>query len=128
VFGGLIMDFGGVLTEPALAAALPVARARGLKIGLLSNADRLGAGDWAQVFDAVVLSGEEGFGKPDPRIYRIAAQRLGLPPESCVFVDDLAGNVRGAAAVGMVGVHHQDPDTTLAELAALFGFPLTTEA
>jgi putative hydrolase of the HAD superfamily len=125
VLAGLIMDYGGVLTEPELATALGVARERGLRVGLLSNADRLGPGDWGSVFDAVVLSGEEGFGKPDPRSYRLAAERLGLPPAACVFVDDLAGNVRGAAAVGMVGVHHTDVDTTLTELETLFGFPLT---
>ena len=60
-----------------------------------------------------MISGEVGLRKPDPEIYRLAAERIGLPPEQIVFVDDLAANVRGAAAVGMVGVHHTDLATTV---------------
>jgi FMN phosphatase YigB (HAD superfamily) len=135
VLRGLIVDYGGVLTDfgpdgdngPNLIEALIVAREHNLKTGLLSNADRLAPSmaPLAGIFDAIVLSGEAGFGKPDERSYLLAAQRLELPPEQCVFVDDLAVNVRGAAEVGMVGVHHRDVETTLAELAILFGFPFT---
>ncbi len=123
---GLVVDFGGVLTDPGadgdhpLLRAVVLARAHGLRTGLLSNADTLGD-ELAPLFDAVVLSGQAGFGKPDPRSYRLAAQRLGLPPGDCVFVDDLPGNVRAAAGTGMVGVHHHDMTTTLAELSVLFG-------
>lgn len=112
--------------EPPLLRAVRVARRHGVRTALLSNADTLAVGrdSWAAVFDSVVLSGEVGFGKPDLRIYLLAAERIGLPPESCVFVDDLAGNVHGAVRAGMVGVHHQDVHTTLDELAVLFGFAL----
>ena len=129
---GLIVDYGGVLTDfgpngdgrPNLIEALFVARRHQLRTALLSNADALSPSLEAMrtLFDAVVLSGEEGFGKPDPRSYRLAAQRIGLAPQECVFVDDLAVNVRGAAEVGMVGVHHRDVPGTLAELEVLFGF------
>ncbi len=135
VFKGLIVDYGGVLTDfgpdgvegPNLIEAIVVARKHDLKTGLLSNADRLASSmtPLATIFDAIVLSGEAGFGKPDARSYLLAARRLQLSPEECVFVDDLAVNVRGAAEVGMVGVHHRDVESTLAELAVLFGFPLT---
>ena len=159
MLGGLIVDFGGVLTDPGdsdgderpLLTAVVRARAHGLRTGLLSNADGLatnglpgnGLGPHGlaanglaangpaangpatnglgSVFDAVVLSGEVGFGKPDLRIYLLAADRLGLVPEQCVFVDDLASNVRAAVRAGMVGVHHTAVDTTLTELNALFG-------
>ncbi len=130
---GLIVDYGGVLTDlgpdgergPNVIEALFVARRHQLRTALLSNADQLAPGlaPLRTIFDAIVLSGEEGFGKPDPRSYRVAARRIGLAPEECVFVDDLAVNVRGAAEVGMVGVHHRDVDSTLAELEILFGFP-----
>ena len=129
----LIVDYGGVLTDlgpdgdrrPNVIEALFVARRHQLRTALLSNADQLAPSlaPLRTAFDAIVLSGEEGFGKPDPRIYKIAAERLGLAPNECVFVDDLAINVRGAAEVGMVGVHHTDVESTLAELEALFGFP-----
>ncbi|HEY3610154.1 MAG TPA: HAD-IA family hydrolase [Pseudonocardiaceae bacterium] len=121
VLGGLIVDFGGVLTEPGAEVLLAAARERGLRTALLSNADELGDDDLAEEFDTVVLSGQIGFGKPDLRIYLLTAERLGLTPEECVFVDDMAANVHGAVRAGMVGVHHRDVDTTLMELNALFG-------
>jgi epoxide hydrolase-like predicted phosphatase len=131
VLKGLIVDYGGVLTDlgpdgdsPNLIEALIVARRHELRTGLLSNADRLdpSLAPLAAMFDAIVLSGEAGFGKPDARSYLLVARRIGLAPQECVFVDDLAVNVRGAAEVGMVGVHHKDVESTLAELAILFGF------
>ncbi|HYS40710.1 MAG TPA: HAD-IA family hydrolase [Pseudonocardiaceae bacterium] len=121
MLGGLIVDFGGVLTEPGAEVLVTVARQRGLRTALLSNADKLGDDDIAELFDTVVLSGQVGFGKPDIRIYLLTAERLGLTPEQCVFVDDMVSNVRGAVRAGMVGVHHTDVDTTLSELNALFG-------
>ncbi len=121
MLGGLIVDFGGVLTEPGAEVLVTVARERGLRTALLSNADKLGDDDIAELFDTVVLSGQVGFGKPDIRIYLLTAERLGLTPEQCVFVDDMVSNVRGAVRAGMVGVHHTDVDTTLSELNALFG-------
>ena len=57
-------------------------------------------------------------------IYRIAAARLGVAPGNCVFVDDQRRNVDGAVAAGMVGVHHCDTDSTLAELEILLGLEL----
>ena len=66
--------------------------------------------------DTVVISGEEKIAKPDPRIYRIAAERLAVDPEECVFVDDREDCVEGARAVGMIGLHHTEPAKTLAEL------------
>ena len=121
MLGGLIVDFGGVLTEPGAEVLLAAARKHGLRTALLSNADKLGDDDIADLFDTVVLSGQVGFGKPDVRIYLLTAERLGLTPEECVFVDDMVSNVRGAVRAGMVGVHHRDVDTTLMELNALFG-------
>ncbi|GDY31284.1 HAD-IA family hydrolase [Gandjariella thermophila] len=127
---GLIVDYGGVLTdtgngdpaggEQPLVAALRTARSRGVRTALLSNADTLGAASGlAGLFDAVVLSGQVGFGKPDPRIFLLAARQLGLDPADCVFVDDLSVNVRAAAGVGMVGVHHRSVEETLNELDVL---------
>lgn len=84
-------------------------RARGYRLGLLSNC----FGDEAHwpaefeldcCFDAMVLSCVVGMAKPDPSIYRLAAERLGLPPQECVFVDDAPPYVAAAQAVGMTGV------------------------
>jgi putative hydrolase of the HAD superfamily len=103
------------------------ARAHGLLTGLLSNSWGLGydRSGWDELFDAVVISGEVRMRKPEPRIYRLVASRLGVRPSECVFVDDIGLNVRGAVAVGMVGIHHADTETTAAELEALLGVSLT---
>ncbi|QQQ75671.1 HAD-IA family hydrolase [Saccharothrix sp. 6-C] len=131
----LVLDFGGVLTdlgddhaatEPPLLAATRQARHQGILTAMLSNADflwRPPAG-WEDLFDVVITSGDVGLAKPDRRIYLLAAERLGLPAAECVFVDDLAVNVRGAAAAGMVGVHHQSVRATLEELEILLQVPL----
>lgn len=122
MLGGLIVDFGGVLTDPdadRLLAAVAGLRECGVRIGLLSNLDRLTVR--ADLFDDVLLAGEREFGKPDIRIYLLAADRLKLTAEQCVFVDDVAANVHGAVRAGMVGIHHRDAETTLFELTALFG-------
>ncbi len=58
----------------------------------------------AEAVDEFVVSSEEGIAKPDARIYRVALQRLGVQAAETVFVDDLAENIEGAQAVGMVGI------------------------
>ncbi|HEY8372197.1 MAG TPA: HAD-IA family hydrolase [Pseudonocardiaceae bacterium] len=132
---GLVVDYGGVLTdfgddpgrgEPPLIGVLRQARRVGLRTALLSNAGDGGEDPpwWGELFDTVVLSGRVGMAKPDPAIYLLTAERLGLPPAACVFVDDLAVNVRGAARAGMVGVQHTTVADTIDELEALFGLPL----
>ena len=97
-----------------------------MKTALLSNSWGLDypREQWAGAFDTVVISGEVGMRKPEPAIYLHTAKLLGLPPEQCVFVDDLAPNVRGAVAVGMVGVRHVSPAESIRELEALFGVSL----
>ena len=57
-----------------------------------------------------MISGEIGIRKPAPEIYALAAERLGRAPERCVFVDDLAGNLKPARAIGMATVLHRDAE------------------
>lgn len=70
-------------------------------------------------FRDVVVSGTERVIKPDPRIYRILAERAGIDLARAVFVDDSPKNVAGAEAVGMRGLLFTDPDRLAADLAAL---------
>ena len=132
-YDALVMDDVGVLSgvrdddAAAMAAVVRAVRAAGLRTGLLSNAGGCGRPDWPDLFDTVVLSGIAGVAKPDPAAYRLVAERLGVAPERCVFVDDLRRNVLGAAAVGMTGVHHSSPATTIEELEVLLGADLTVE-
>ena len=128
--GLLARMFAGFSAAPGMLGVLRNARRHGLNTALLSNSwgadyDRDG---WEELFDAVVISGEVGLRKPEPEIFLLTASQLGLPPQRCVFVDDLAINVRGAAKVGMVGVHHTDLGSTVDELETLFGLPLAPEA
>ncbi|MGX7824340.1 HAD-IA family hydrolase, partial [Actinokineospora sp. 24-640] len=120
LYEALIVDYAGTFTDPAVAEAVTAARAAGLKTALLSNADHVPAG-LPPVFDAVVVSGEVGYGKPDRRIYELAAGRLHAAPRACVYVDDIAAYVRGAVTAGMTGVHHTAAESTVEELAVLLG-------
>jgi HAD superfamily hydrolase (TIGR01509 family) len=79
---------------------------------------------WDGMFDAVVISGEVGMRKPEPRIFHYTLERIGLQAEECVFVDDLAENISAAVALGFIGVHHTSYDESARELEALFRIPL----
>ena len=70
-------------------------------------------------FEDVVVSGEVGLVKPDPRIYRLAIDRCRLEPARTVFVDDLLANVEAASAEGLHGLHFSTPERLRADLAAL---------
>ena len=111
--------------EQRMFAVVTKARAAGVKTGMLSNSwGRTDYGALVDLFDGVVISGAERMRKPDPRIYRLAAERVGAEPGACVFVDDIVRNVDGARAVGMHAIHHTDPDVTIPELEALLGVAL----
>ena len=69
-------------------------------------------------FDAVVISYEVGLAKPDPRVFRLCLERLGLPACAALFVDDRADNVEAAARVGLQTLRFEGPDA-LARLRAL---------
>jgi epoxide hydrolase-like predicted phosphatase len=114
----------GSQADEAMLAAVRAFRARGVRTGLVSNSwgvDNYDRAAFPELFDAVVISAEEGIRKPDPEIYALGAQRLGLAPEECVFVDDLGGNLKPARAMGMATVRHTSAAETIAELEALLG-------
>ncbi|MEP6695548.1 MAG: HAD family phosphatase [Pseudonocardiales bacterium] len=121
--GLLSRMLGGFRPAAPMLTVVATARAAGIRTALLSNSWGLDypREGWPELFDAVVISGEVGMRKPDEKIYRYTAGLLGLRTEECVFVDDLAHNVRAAVALGMVGVHHARCESTVAELKALFG-------
>jgi HAD superfamily hydrolase (TIGR01509 family) len=72
----------------------------------------------------VIVSGEVGIRKPDPAIYLLAAEKLGLPASACVLVDDMAANLPPAADLGMTTVHHTDSAATVHELERVLGVDL----
>ncbi len=119
--------FAGIEPDDAMLGALRTARAAGIRTGLISNS--MGAGrydrdSFPELFDGVVISGDVGLHKPQPEIFRLGCERVGLEPAQCVFVDDLRENCEGAEAVGMTAVLHRGADTTLPELECLLGVEL----
>ncbi|HEX2071381.1 MAG TPA: HAD family phosphatase [Thermoleophilaceae bacterium] len=116
--------FAGIGPEPAMIDAVRSARRTGIRTGLISNSVGTDIYDRAvldELFDAIVISGEVGLHKPQPEIFLLGAERIGLPPERCVFVDDLRENCAGAEAVGMTALLHRGPERTLPELKRLLG-------
>jgi epoxide hydrolase-like predicted phosphatase len=119
--------FAGSSPDEQMLAAVERARAQGVATGLISNSwgtRRYDRELLSKLFDAVVISGEEGIRKPTPAIYEMAAERIGLEPRECVFVDDLPFNLDPAAELGMATVHHTSTADTIAELERLLGVTL----
>ena len=74
-----------------------------------------------KMFNVVVESRIEGIRKPDPRIYELACERLGVAPADCAFFDDLGVNLKPARALGMTTIKVLHEDQALADLSKLTG-------
>jgi putative hydrolase of the HAD superfamily len=112
--------------EERVADAVDAIREQGVKVAVLSNSwgsdpfDPYKPFDLERRYDAVVISDQVGMRKPEPEIFLLAAGLLGLPPASCVFVDDVARYLEPARQLGMGVIHATDPETTVAKLALAF--------
>lgn len=113
--------FAGMQPDPAMFALVEELRATGMKVGLLSNS-------WGNTYpraridailDPVVISGEVGLRKPHAAIYELALDRLGLPADRVLFIDDAEPNVLGARTAGLHALLHTDPLSTRAALVEL---------
>ncbi len=119
--------FAGVQADEAMIAAVRGAREAGIRTALVSNSwgvHRYPRELFEDLFDGVVISGQEGTRKPARRMYELGAERAGVPAELCVFVDDLPFNLEPAAKLGMATVHHTSAQTTIPELERLLGIKL----
>jgi putative hydrolase of the HAD superfamily len=119
--------FAGVRADDRMVDAVRRVKQSGRPTGLISNSWGGASYDRVEVdelFDAIVISGEVGLHKPEPEIFRLGAERLGVAPEDCVFVDDLRENCDGAEAVGMTAILHRGPEGTIPELERLLGVEL----
>lgn len=119
--------FGTSQADEVMIAAVRAARAAGVGTVLVSNS--WGGSDYPtdlleELFDAVVISGHVGMRKPDPEIFLHAAGLIEADPRDCAFVDDFEVNVKGANAVGMLGVWHQKTPATIAQLEPFLGVSL----
>jgi putative hydrolase of the HAD superfamily len=124
--GLLARMFAAGTLENAMLDLIRALRQAGLRTALLSNSwgDDYRRDLFPELFDVVVISAEVGMRKPEERIFRHTAALLGLEPEECAFIDDVAANIAAAEAIGLVGVHHREPGPTALRLTELLGVPL----
>jgi epoxide hydrolase-like predicted phosphatase len=126
--GLLTRALGGLRPRPEVLNLVHRVRQAGIPVAILSNSwgegeyDPYRGYDLDALFDAIVLSGLTGLRKPDPAIYLLAAEKIGVPPEACIFVDDSAANLPPAAALGMASVHFTDGPAGVEEISRLLGF------
>jgi putative hydrolase of the HAD superfamily len=114
------------MPREAMVFAVRKIREHGLRVAALTN-------NWASEdqdnkmallraeFDVFVESAIEGVRKPDPRIYEIACERLGVAPNEVIFLDDLGPNLKPARAMGMRTIKVDDHEAAIAELERLLG-------
>jgi putative hydrolase of the HAD superfamily len=74
-----------------------------------------------QLFDAIIESSKTGIRKPNPEVYLMMCDRLGVPPRACVYLDDLGINCKPAAQLGMIAIKVVTEDQTLSELGRVTG-------
>lgn len=118
--------FGGLAPSESMLGLVAQVKAAGLRTAVLSNswANEYPRQGWDELFDVVVISGDVGMRKPEPRIYHHVLTLVDLAPGEAVFVDDLAANVTAAVEIGMVGVVHRSFEQTADELEVLLGLDL----
>jgi putative hydrolase of the HAD superfamily len=124
--------------RPEMVTAIGRLREAGILVGALTNnwIDDRGDGTPAgmarpelhTLFDAVVESARVGLRKPDPRIYELVCERLGVAPTECAFLDDLGINLKPARAMGMTTIKVADPIDALRALAQAVGLDLGVPA
>jgi putative hydrolase of the HAD superfamily len=122
--------------RPEMIEALRRIKTR-FKTGCITNnmpADAAGGGTAAhrsiyareimEMFDVVIESSKIGIRKPDPRIYQMMCEKLGVKPDACVYLDDLGGNLKPARAMGMTTIKVVSGPQAVAELEAATGMKL----
>ena len=123
--------------RPAMVRALDRLKADGYRLGCITNNVPAGHGagmarksdgrdELEQIFarfEHIIESSKAGVRKPDPRIYLMMCDALGIAPEACVYLDDLGINCKPAAALGMHAIKVTGEVQALTELAAVLNLP-----
>jgi len=124
--------------RPEMVAALDRLTGERYRIGCITNnmrgsggpgmaRDALAASRYADVFarfEEIVESADSGLRKPDPRIYLLMCEKLGLQPRECVYLDDLGINCKPAAALGMHAIKVTNPLQALQDLSRILQLDL----
>jgi putative hydrolase of the HAD superfamily len=126
--GSFADGFGsGLKPNPPMIEQMRKLRDSGLRMALCTNNVREWEARWRamlpvdEIFELVVDSAYIGIRKPEPGIYALTLERLGLTGEQCLFVDDFEINCAAAAAFGMTTVWFRDNDQAIAEIDAALG-------
>ncbi len=120
--------------RPGMVAALKACKAQ-FRVGCITNNVHTGKGagmaatsekaaqvaEVMSLFDAVIESSKVGVRKPDPRIYQMMCETLGVHPSACVYLDDLGINCKPAAGLGMQAIKVSGEAQALAALSAIVG-------
>ncbi len=124
--------------RPAMVTALDILKAEGYRLACITNnvpaghgAGMARSGDkrdaYEQVFarfEHVIESSKAGLRKPDPRIYLMMCEKLGLEPAQCIYLDDLGINCKPAAQLGMHAIKVTSGEQALSDLSAVLGLAL----
>lgn len=110
--------------NPPMIELMRELKGAGYRMAMLTNNVREWEPLWRpmlpvdEIFETVVDSGFVGCRKPESRIYGIVLDRISLPAEACLFVDDVKVNCEGAEKAGMKAVHFQDNEQAIADVRA----------
>ncbi len=124
--------------RPAMVAALDRLKAHGFRLGCITNNVPTGHGagmarsdDRGDAYEAIfarfehtIESSKAGVRKPDPRIYLMMCEALGLEPADCVYLDDLGINCKPAAQLGMHAIKVVSGEQALADLSEVLDITL----
>ena len=124
--------------RPAMVTALDLLKTEGYRLACITNnvpsghgAGMARSGDskdaYEQVFarfEHVIESSKAGVHKPDPRIYLMMCENLGLEPSDCIYLDDLGINCKPAAQLGMHAIKVVSGEQALADLGGVLGLEL----
>jgi len=114
----------GLAPNPPMIELMVELRAEGYRMALLTNNVREWETRWRSmapiddIFELVVDSAFVGMRKPDPEIYELTVQRLGVPAQECLFIDDIDINCTAAREAGMAAVVYRDAEQATAEIRA----------
>ena len=113
--------------NPPMIELMRELKAAGYRMAMLTNNVREWEPLWRpmlpvdEIFETVVDSGFVGCRKPESRIYELTLERIDLPAEACLFIDDLPHNCEGARKAGMSAVHFRDNEQAIGEIRAALG-------
>ncbi|HWM64436.1 MAG TPA: HAD family phosphatase [Solirubrobacterales bacterium] len=119
--------FEALEANPEMIELMRELKAESYRMAMLTNNVREWEPFWRsmlpvdEIFETVVDSGFVGCRKPESKIYALTLERIEMPPEACLFVDDVLVNCEGAEKAGIAAVHFQDNEQAISEIRKTLG-------